>query len=62
MWFPGGSLRRNYPNFSHGTSGVSYFLATLYQETRQREFLDAALPRAPGNPRRGGPIARTVST
>lgn len=43
MWFPSASFRRNYPNFSHGTSGVSYFLATLYQETRQREFLDAAL-------------------
>ena len=22
-----GSLRRNYPNFSHGTAGISYFLA-----------------------------------
>lgn len=31
------------PNFSHGTAGVAYFLATLYQETKQREFLDAAL-------------------
>ena len=31
------------PNFSHGTAGVSYFLATLYQETGRKEFLDAAL-------------------
>jgi lantibiotic modifying enzyme len=31
------------PNFSHGTAGVAYFLATLYQETRRKEFLDAAL-------------------
>ena len=31
------------PNFSHGTAGVAYFLATLYQETGEREFLDAAL-------------------
>jgi lantibiotic modifying enzyme len=31
------------PNFSHGTAGVAYFLATLYQETRQKKFLDAAL-------------------
>jgi lantibiotic modifying enzyme len=31
------------PNFSHGTAGVCYFLATLYQETKQKEFLDAAL-------------------
>lgn len=31
------------PNFSHGTAGVSYFLATLHQETGRKEFLDAAL-------------------
>jgi hypothetical protein len=31
------------PNFSHGTAGVAYFLATLHQETGRREFLDAAL-------------------
>ena len=31
------------PNFSHGTAGVSYFLARLYQATRDQEFLDAAL-------------------
>jgi lantibiotic modifying enzyme len=43
MWFPGGTTGRNYPNFSHGTSGVAYFLATLYQHTRDRAFLDGAL-------------------
>jgi lantibiotic modifying enzyme len=43
MWFPSASFRRNYPNFSHGTAGVGYFLATLYQETRDRTFLDGAL-------------------
>ena len=32
-----------YPNFSHGTAGVSYFLATLYRATGERAFLDAAL-------------------
>jgi len=31
------------PNFSHGTAGVAYFLATLYQDTHDEEFLDAAL-------------------
>ncbi|HKY05621.1 MAG TPA: lanthionine synthetase LanC family protein [Blastocatellia bacterium] len=31
------------PNFSHGTAGSAYFLATLYGETKKREFLDAAL-------------------
>ena len=31
------------PNFSHGTAGIAYFLARLFQETKKREFLDAAL-------------------
>ena len=31
------------PNFSHGTAGISYFLASLYKETKKEEFLDAAL-------------------
>ena len=31
------------PNFSHGTAGISYFLATLCAETQQKKFLDAAL-------------------
>jgi len=43
MWFPGGAIKANYPNFSHGTSGVAYFLATLYQRSRDRAFLDGAL-------------------
>jgi len=43
MWFPGGSIRANYPNFSHGTSGVAYFLATLYQHSKDQAFLDGAL-------------------
>ena len=43
MWFPGSSTARNYPNFSHGTSGVAYFLATLYQHTKDKAFLDGAL-------------------
>jgi lantibiotic modifying enzyme len=44
MWFPSSTARgANYPNFSHGTSGVAYFLATLYQRTKERAFLDGAL-------------------
>ncbi len=43
MWFPSASLARNYPNFSHGTAGVAYFLATLYGSTKDKVFLDAAL-------------------
>ena len=31
------------PNFSHGTAGIAYFLASLYQETKDRAFLEGAL-------------------
>lgn len=31
------------PNFSHGAAGISYFLASLYEATGEREFLDGAL-------------------
>jgi lantibiotic modifying enzyme len=31
------------PNFAHGTAGVAYFLARLYEETKKKEYLDAAL-------------------
>jgi lantibiotic modifying enzyme len=43
MWYPSLTMRRNMPNFSHGTAGVAYFLATLYERTREQRFLDAAL-------------------
>jgi lantibiotic modifying enzyme len=33
---------REYPNFSHGTGGVAYFLATLHDRTGEEAFLDAA--------------------
>ncbi len=42
-WAMDPKFPRLMPNFSHGTAGVAYFLATLYQETRRKEFLDAAL-------------------
>ncbi len=31
------------PNFSHGTAGVAYFLASLHLETGDQEYLDAAV-------------------
>ena len=31
------------PNFSHGSAGIGFFLATLYQATGREEFLEAAL-------------------
>jgi|ERR1041384_1324078 lantibiotic modifying enzyme len=42
-WAMSPSFPRLMPNFSHGTAGIAYFLATLYGQTKQREFLDAAL-------------------
>ena len=42
-WAMTTSFPRLMPNFSHGTAGIAYFLATLYQETKEKEFLDGAL-------------------
>lgn len=42
-WAMDPEFPRLMPNFSHGTAGVAYFLASLYKETKRREFLDAAL-------------------
>jgi lantibiotic modifying enzyme len=43
LWMSSPSFPRNMPNFSHGTAGVAYFLATLAGETRDRAFTEAAL-------------------
>ena len=40
MW-PG--YAREMPNFSHGTAGIAYFLATLHRATGKRDFLNAAV-------------------
>jgi lantibiotic modifying enzyme len=37
------SFTRNMPNFSHGTGGVAYFLATLAGETQDKTLLDGAI-------------------
>lgn len=42
-WRAGPGTPKNYPNFSHGTSGIAYFLARLYEETGEQEFLDDAI-------------------
>jgi len=42
-WAMDPDFPRLMPNFSHGTAGIAYFLATLYKETKKKEFLDAAL-------------------
>ncbi len=48
-WYMDTSMvRQKYymPNFSHGTAGVGYFLARLFQETSMKKFLDGAMAAA----------------
>jgi lantibiotic modifying enzyme len=42
-WAMDSEFPRLMPNFSHGTAGVAYYLARLYEETGEMRFLDAAL-------------------
>ena len=42
-WALSPGYERLMPNFSHGTAGIAYFLATLYQQTGELAFLDAAI-------------------
>ena len=42
-WLMSPDDKSEYPNFSHGTAGVAYALARLYEVTRDRRYLDAAL-------------------
>jgi lantibiotic modifying enzyme len=42
-WAMSPDYPRLMPNFSHGTAGVAYFLATLFQRSGKREHLEAAL-------------------
>jgi lantibiotic modifying enzyme len=42
-WLVSPDMPRNYPNFSHGTAGVSYFLALAGAATGSNEHLEAAL-------------------
>lgn len=42
-WMMDSKFPREMPNFSHGTAGVAYFLATLFQKTGDKRYLDAAL-------------------
>lgn len=42
-WMLSPRVDREYPNFSHGTAGVSFFLATAYGATHDSAFIDAAL-------------------
>jgi lantibiotic modifying enzyme len=42
-WAMSPTFKRLMPNFSHGTAGNAYFLASLYLETKDKAFLEAAL-------------------
>ena len=42
-WAMDPGFPRLMPNFSHGTAGIAYFLASLYKETGKKEYHDAAL-------------------
>ena len=43
LWMMSPTFTRNMPNFSHGTAGVAYFLATMAESTRDKTYLDAAI-------------------
>jgi lantibiotic modifying enzyme len=34
---------KEYPNFSHGTAGIGYFLSELYEATKDERYLLSAL-------------------
>jgi lantibiotic modifying enzyme len=53
-WAMSPGYARNLPNFSHGTAGVAYFLASLHQATGEKRFLDAALA--------GGEYLKSIAT
>ncbi|MBP1766306.1 MAG: hypothetical protein H6P98_421 [Candidatus Aminicenantes bacterium] len=42
-WAMDEKFPRLMPNFSHGTAGIAYFLATLFERTNKKGYLDAAL-------------------
>jgi len=43
QWAMDPKFPRKMPNFSHGTAGISYFLAATYKATGDRKYLDGAL-------------------
>jgi lantibiotic modifying enzyme len=45
-WLRQLDAKKDYPNFSHGTAGVAYFLLKLYEQTGEQRFLDACIEAA----------------
>lgn len=42
-WLHEIGAEKQYPNFSHGTAGIAYFLLKLYEQTGEKRFMDAAI-------------------
>jgi len=42
-WAVAPNVTNQYPNFSHGAAGVSYYLASLYKATGDHDFRESAL-------------------
>jgi lantibiotic modifying enzyme len=42
-WTISAASKLEYPNFSHGTAGIGYFLAALFEATREERYLGHAL-------------------
>ena len=42
-WAMDPQFPRLMPNFSHGTAGIAYFLASLFRNTEEQKYLDGAL-------------------
>lgn len=42
-WYSGFGPGSEYPNYAEGTAGISFFLVTLYNVTKESKYLDAAI-------------------
>ena len=42
-WLHEIGAEKQYPNFSHGTAGIAYFLLKLYEQTGEKRFMDTAI-------------------
>jgi lantibiotic modifying enzyme len=42
-WLHQINAQKQYPNFSHGTAGIAFFLLKLYEQTNETRFRDAAV-------------------
>jgi lantibiotic modifying enzyme len=42
-WLHQINAQKQYPNFSHGTAGIAFFLLKLYEQTGETRFRDAAV-------------------